>query len=267
MRAYLSLFRIRFISSIQYRAAALAGISTQFAWGFMLIFSYKAFYRSNPGAFSMDFSHLVSYIWLQQAFLNLFVNWIRDNDIIGAIRDGNISYELARPVGLYGKWYMQIAANRVARTLLRCFPLLIVAFILPEPIGLRLPPDLIHAAGFLASMLLALGVTTAYVLLVYSTAILTLSPYGLWVILMMLGDFLSGQLIPLTFFPGAARRVAELLPFAAMQNMPLRIYTGNITGTGILYGISFQCFWLLTLVTLGCLVMKKALTRVTVQGG
>lgn len=267
MRAYLSLFRIRFISSIQYRAAALAGIATQFAWGFLLIFSYRAFYRSNPGAFSMEFSHLVSYIWLQQAFLNLFTSWIRDNDIMGAITDGSISYELARPIDLYGKWFSQITANRVARTLLRCAPVLIVAFILPEPIGLELPPDLIHAAGFLISMLLALGVTTAYVLLVYSLTIFTLSSNGLWTVLVMLGDFLSGQIIPLTFFPGAARRVAELLPFAAMQNMPLRIYTGNISGYGIVQGIALQCFWLPALTLLGYLVMKKALTKVIVQGG
>ena len=147
MRAYFSLFRIRFISAVQYRTAALAGITTQFAWGFLLIFSYRAFYRSNPGAFSMEFSHLTSYIWLQQAFLNLFAGWIRDNDIMGAITDGRISYELARPISLYGKWFSQIAANRVGRTLLRCAPILIVAFILPEPIGLGLP-RLVHAAGF-----------------------------------------------------------------------------------------------------------------------
>ena len=37
MKKYLSLLRMRFIAGLQYRAAALAGIATQFAWGFMLI--------------------------------------------------------------------------------------------------------------------------------------------------------------------------------------------------------------------------------------
>lgn len=267
MKAYISLFRIRFLSSIQYRAAALAGIATQYAWGFMLILSFRAFYRSNPGGFSMEYSHLVSYIWLQQAFLYLFTSWIRDNEIMGAISNGNISYELARPISLYGKWYAQTAANRIARVVLRCFPVLIVAFILPESIRLTLPPDLFHAAGFLVSIILALGVTTAYGLIVYSLTMFTLSSYGLWVILVMAADFLSGQIIPLTFFPGAARKVAELLPFAAMQNMPLRIYTGNIAGTGIITGIAFQCFWLLALTLIGYFIMKKALTKVIVQGG
>ena len=68
MRKYYSLFRIRFINGLQYRAAALAGLSTQFAWGIMQILAFSAFYRANPAAFPMEFSNLVSYIWIQQAF-------------------------------------------------------------------------------------------------------------------------------------------------------------------------------------------------------
>ena len=73
MRAYRAVFRLRFINAMQYRAAALAGMATQFAWGFMEIFAYAAFYRSNPAAFPMAFSQTVSYIWMQQAFLALFM--------------------------------------------------------------------------------------------------------------------------------------------------------------------------------------------------
>lgn len=35
MKKYLSFFRIRFLCGLQYRAAALAGVVTQFAWGGM----------------------------------------------------------------------------------------------------------------------------------------------------------------------------------------------------------------------------------------
>ena len=48
---YLTLFRIRFIAGLQYRAAALAGIMTQFAWGGMTVLLYRAFYQSDPAAF------------------------------------------------------------------------------------------------------------------------------------------------------------------------------------------------------------------------
>ena len=67
---YLSFFRLRFAMGLQYRTAALAGIVTQFVWGFMEIMIFKAFYRADAASFPMSFQATVSYIWLQQAFLD-----------------------------------------------------------------------------------------------------------------------------------------------------------------------------------------------------
>ena len=51
MKKYLSFFKMRFIHSLQYRGAALAGMFTQFFWGFMEIMLYKAFYEASPDRF------------------------------------------------------------------------------------------------------------------------------------------------------------------------------------------------------------------------
>jgi ABC-2 type transport system permease protein len=267
MNAYFAVFRIRFSAVIQYRAAALAGIATQFAWGFLEIFAFRAFYKGNESSFPMLFSQLSSYIWLQQAFLALFMTWFYDAEILDSIRSGTISYELSRPLDLYSRWFFQSAANRVARALLRCAPILLVAVFLPEPIRLSLPQNIAQASGFLAAMVLGFGVVVAFGMLIYTLTFYTLSSMGLWTVFAMLSDFMSGQIIPLPFFPSGFQRVAELLPFAAMQNLPLRIYSGNITGATILFGLGLQCFWLCFLVILGRLIMKRALTRVTVHGG
>jgi len=80
-------------------------------------------------------------------------------------------------------------------------------------------------------------------------------------------DFMAGQIVPLPFFPNGFRQVAEFLPFAAMQNMPLRIYSGNITGVSALYGILLQIFWCMTLFAIGKLWMRYTLKKVVVQGG
>jgi len=52
-----------------------------------------------------------------------------------------------------------------------------------------------------------------------------------------------------------------------MQNMPLRIYSGNIAGAGAARGIAFQVFWLAALVAAGRIAMSRALQKVIVQGG
>jgi ABC-2 type transport system permease protein len=267
MNVYLAVFRIRFINALQYRAAAVAGMATQFAWGFMEIFAFAAFYRASPGAFPMEFSQTVSYIWMQQAFLALFASWFWENDIATAITDGSIAYEMARPVDLYNRWFCQAAANRLARAALRCSPILIVAFAVPEPYRMSLPPDAAQLFVFLLSALLALCVVVSFSMLMYVSLFYTLSPTGMRLIVAVLSDFLAGAIVPLPFFPDSARAVAELLPFAAMQNMPLRIYSGNIAGADALRGVAFQAAWLAALLVAGRFAMSRALKKVVAQGG
>jgi len=267
MSLYLSLIKMRFINGIQYRVAAIAGIITQFAFGFMFISMYLAFYRTNPTVFPMEVSELVSYIWIQQAFIMLFVTWFFEADIFSAITSGGIAYELARPMDLYNKWFCQCVASRVARAVLRCLPILFIGFILPAPYRLVLPANAMHFFLFLLSSILALGVVVAFGMLIYIATFYTMSPIGVRIIFAVFADFMAGQVVPLPFFPNGFRQVAELLPFAAMQNMPLRIYSGNITGTSALYGILLQVFWLVVLLIIGKAWMRSTLKKVVVQGG
>ena len=44
MKSYLNFFKLRIITNLQYRAAALAGISTQLFFGFVYIMVYLALY-------------------------------------------------------------------------------------------------------------------------------------------------------------------------------------------------------------------------------
>lgn len=267
MKKYLAIFKIRFQNSMQYRTAALAGMATQFAWGGMELLAFYAFYAEHPAAFPMEFSQTVAYIVLQQAFLALFMMWFFENEVFSAITSGAIAYELVRPVDLYNRWFTQSIANRVARAGLRCLPVIVVAFLLPAPFRMPLPPNLSQLLLFLLSMVLALGVVAAWGMLLYISTLYTLSPLGSRMIFAVLSDFLAGAIVPLPFFPEPFRRVAEMLPFAAMQNLPLRVYSGNLAGAAVTSGIALQVFWLVTLIALGKLWMGHALRRVTVQGG
>jgi ABC-2 type transport system permease protein len=267
LKAYLSIFRIRFINALQYRAAALAGVSTQFAWGFMEIIAFQAFYQANPDAFPMQFSQTVSYVWLQQAFLTLFMMWYWESDIAAEITEGAIAYQMVRPIDLYSRWFTQAAANRLARATLRCAPILLVTFFLPAPFRMSLPPNLTALLAFAVSLALALGVVVAFSMLVYVTLFHTLAPAGIRLMVSGLSDFLAGGLIPLPFFPTSIRALIELTPFAAMQNMPSRIYNGHIAGIDALAGIGLQAFWLVTLVAIGRLLLARSVKKVIVQGG
>ena len=74
MGKYLAFFRLHFTMGLQYRTAAFAGIATQFVWGAMEILMFRAFYQTpDNGSFPMTFEATCAYVWMQQAFLALFM--------------------------------------------------------------------------------------------------------------------------------------------------------------------------------------------------
>lgn len=267
MKKYFAYFRLRFSMGLQYRAAAIAGMTTQFAWGFLEIMMYRAFYEADAGAFPMTFSATSSYIWLQQAFLAFFAAWMMDNEIFDSIVSGNIAYELCRPIRVYNMWFSRNIANRLSRAVLRCFPILFVAAFLPEPYGIAKPVDVVHFALFILTLILGLMVTVAFCMLVYVLTFFTISPQGLRMVFTSLVEFFAGAVIPLPFFPEKLRAVMELLPFASMQNVALRIYSGSMSSEEMQKAIVLQIFWLAVLVLAGSSLCRYAEKRVTVQGG
>ncbi|MBR1691662.1 MAG: ABC transporter permease [Lachnospiraceae bacterium] len=267
MKKYFSFFRLRFTMGLQYRAAALAGIVTQFVWGFMEVMVYRAFYRADAEAFPMSFSATASYIWLQQAFLAFFAAWMMENEIFDSIINGNIAYELCRPVSIYHMWFARSIANRLSRAVLRCFPILFVTAFVPKPYGMEAPASLFHFCLFLLTLLLGLAVTVSFCMLVYVLTFFTISPQGLRMVFTSAVEFLAGAVIPLPFFPERVQRIMELLPFASMQNVALRIYSGSMTMPQMQKAIALQTFWLIAITLAGRLLCRTAELRVTVQGG
>ncbi len=267
MKKYVSFFRMRFSTGLQYRQAALAGMSTQFVWGAMEILLFKAFYEADPSAFPMEFSALISYIWLQQAFLSLYMMWFLEREIFDSITSGGIAYELCRPLDLYSMWFARNIANRMSKAVLRCIPILLLAALLPKPYGMQLPRSFAAFLLFLCSMGLALLVTVAFSMILYLLCFYTISPLGIRMVAFSFVEFFSGSVIPLPFLPDGVRQVCEFLPFASMQNVPFRIYSGNLSGSEGYEAISLQLFWVIILISFGKYLLKKALNKVVVQGG
>lgn len=266
MKKYGSFFRLRFVMGLSYRAAAWAGVATQFVWGGMEIAMFRAFYGAEPEHFPMTMDAAVSYVWLQQAFLALFAAWMLEGEVFESIRDGNIVYEMCRPMKLYPMLFVRAMAMRVSRAALRCGPVLLFAILLPGPYGLKAPAQG-QTGLFLAAMALGVLVTVAFGTLIYGITFYTISPEGLRLLVTSAMDFFNGAIIPIPFFPDKMRAIMEVLPFAAMQNVPLRVYSGDLQGEAVLKAVALQILWLAVLVGLGQAVMARAERKLAVQGG
>jgi ABC-2 type transport system permease protein len=267
MRPYLAIFKIRLIAGMQYRAAAWAGVATQFFWGAIQLLVFRAFYESSNTPPPMSMDQLADLIWLRQAFLALVMLWSMDNELLELIASGNVAYELARPLSLYLFWFSRVLAFRIARTVLRCFPIFIIAFLLPGSWGFHLPRNLQALALFIPSIIFAAFLATALSMIICLVTFVSLNPNGARLLLGVTGEFLMGAVIPIPFMPPLLQRITALLPFRYTADFPFRVYSGHIAGTEALLGLAAQIFWLFALIGLGLWGFRAALKRLVIQGG
>jgi ABC-2 type transport system permease protein len=270
-RPYLAIFAARFAMLLQYRAAALAGIATQFWFGAIMVMALTAFYGSGRGAPSITLAQAITYIWLGQAFLGL-LPWNVDTEIAAMMRSGNVAYERLRPVDTYFYWFARALAWRAAGTLLRSIPLLVTTAVLLPPMGLgdwslRPPPSLEAFALFALSMVAVLLLSSAITTLLNISVIWTVSGQGINAVSNSLVVILSGMVIPLPLFPDWAQAFLFIQPLAGLVDIPYRIYFANLSGAAALGGIALQITWTLLLIGLGRLLMTRTMRRVQVQGG
>ena len=267
MKSYLSYFKLKFITGLQYRIAALAGIYTQFLFGFVYISIYIAFYESGGTNLPMKLEQLVSYIWLEQSFFALIYMIYKDKDIINIIKNGNVAYELIRPQDLYFMWFTKIYGDKLAKVTLRFLPVLLVALILPKPYNFNLSTSIHVIPIFLISLILSSILVTLIILLYHVICLFTLDEKGIVNIFMVVSDILSGLVIPIPFFPKYLQKISNFLPFRYVGDFPFRLYVRNISINEGITGIIVQIVWIIILLVIGRLITKKALKKAVIQGG
>ncbi len=267
MKKYLTFFSMRLRCGLQYRTAALAGIATQFCWGFMYIMLYHAFRRSDPAAYPMSPDETATYIWLQQAFLTLFASWSFENDLIAKIKDGSVAYELCRPVPLYPMWFCKCMATRCARAMLRFLPILCVTWFLPDGYAMRLPSSLPTFFVFLLSLLLAFLLAVAFIMPAHIAVFFFLNETGIRALYSNIVDFCSGSLIPIPLLPLWLQTVLSYTPFLYLQNTPYLLCSGYLSLSEAPHYILMQLLWLAILIPIGVLMMHLGLKRIVIQGG
>lgn len=267
MRKYLSFFKMRLLAGLQYRVAALAGLSTQLVWGALEILIYRAFYLESPALMPMGMQSVASYIWLQQAFFPLFAVHLWEQELFQAVQSGTVAYEMVRPSDLYGMWTARCFAIRFSRGILRAVPVLVMGLLIPAPYGLHTDISLPIFGLFCLSMMLMVWVVVSMTMLYYSISFYMVDASGLTTLVSALTELLSGLMLPLPFFPPLLRRISELSPFGSMANVPLRIFSGDINGIEIAQTMGLQLFWAAAITLLGYILMKKGMNRLTVAGG
>ena len=227
MKSYLSYFKLRFITNLQYRTEAIAGICTQIFFGLIFIMVYLAFYESGGDA-PMNWQELVNYLWLQQSFFALIYPFDRENELLNMIKNGNLAYELIRPQDFYFKWYIKMLSKRLVAVILRFIPLIILAISLPYPFHLSTPYSINNFIMFIVALTLGFFLVTSSNLLMHILTMFTLDEKGTMTTYNVIAEIFMGGTIPIPFFPLLLKHIAEFLPFRFIGDFPFRIYSNSI---------------------------------------
>ncbi len=262
MRPYAAVLSARFRLLLQYRAAALAGFGTQLFWGLIRMMIFTAFIEHAADRSPMTLQQVVGYIWLGQAFLML-IPFRGDADIEQQIRTGNVAYEMLRPIDLYLYWYCRGLANRIAPTMLRCVPMLVIATL----VGWLHWPDARTLMAFAAAMVGAVLLSSAIGTLMTITFFWTISGQGLNRLVLAVMWVFSGIVVPLPMFPDWLQPVLNALPFRGLQDIPFRLFTGHLPVSQAWHVVLHQLAWTVALVMLGRWLIARASRRLVVQGG
>ncbi len=222
---------------------------------------WTALYAQNAMPLNLPLHAMITY-----ATMALLMSLILEVDgtrlIREKLREGTIATDLMKPISLP----MYFFSDGVGQTVLHAvlvipsllFALLLVRIDVPRPATL---------AVFALSFVLGYGVNFFINFLMNSVAFWTLETFAIQLIVRWVSDLLSGQIIPLTFFPGIFGRIVTALPFAAVYSTPLLIYVGVIPRSQWAAALGIQAAWLVAFSLLSTLVWAAASRRIVVQGG
>ncbi|MFI7098488.1 ABC transporter permease [Streptomyces sp. NPDC050161] len=249
-----------------YRVATAAGVFTNTVFGFIVAYSYIALWHERPHLGGYDQAQSLTFAWTGQALLAATAMMTGGGiaELEERIRSGDIAVDLHRPADLQLWW--------LAADLGRAGFQLIGRGVVPMAVGacffdLALPGDGWTWGLFLVSSVLAVVVSFAVRYLVAVASFWLLDGSGLAVISGLASMFFSGMVLPLRIFPDGIGQVAQLLPWAALLQVPADVLIGARTGGAVVRGLVFQAGWAVALLVLGRLMQSAATRKVVVQGG
>lgn len=260
--AYAEVVRIGIRSMLAYRTRFFFSALQIIVQIYVLRVVFTSVYAGQGSVDGITLRTTVVYLTLAN-LQGFFSSSFLDYFIRSRVREGKIASELARPAGFLG----QMLALQIGSTL-AMLPLLVVAFPLAWLVGgMSGPASAGYGALYAVSLALAYVIIVLLGLIMGISAFWTLETTGIAMIYSLVAQFFAGALVPLWFFPGPLRVVANLLPFQAMGFVPVSIYLGLPDGGNPLAALGLQCFWVVALYLFARWFWGRAHHRVVIQGG
>ena len=263
VRLYWAFARVGFINTLAYRLRYYTGIVTYFIYVSVYYFIWKAIYAHSASIEGFDFTHLLTYIGLGWIIRSFYFNNI-DQDLAYQVIEGRLAMDLIKPVNIQLMYVSRAAGESVFRLALLTVPTAVVLFMVYP---LRRPASVGHAGAFLVSVALSFLIVAAINFAVGTFALHLQSILGLMRAKFFLLELFSGLLLPISFFPHIVQKILSVMPFEYISYVPMLIYLGKLSGSGLARAIAIQILWVAILLAIGDGLWRWSSRKVTIQGG
>ncbi|MCP4421552.1 MAG: ABC transporter permease [Chloroflexi bacterium] len=263
MRLFWELTKRSFRRALTYRAAAIAGLTTNFFFGLFRVAVLLALYGNRQNLAGITIPGAITYIGLTQAVI-AFVNMFGSFDLMHSVHSGEVGSDLLKPMNFFTFWLAKDFGGAVVNLFSRG----IVFMALFELVyDLSYPETAVQWLLIFISLMLSWLVSFSWRFLINLTAFWTPNAVGIGRFGFVVSWFFSGFLMPLRLFPDWVRQLAHWTPFPSMLNTVVEVYLGVATATETAVLILTQLAWAIGLILMGQIALKTGVRRLVILGG
>lgn len=268
LRVYLPFTLNEIKSNMAYKGSFYLFVLTGCFGAFISYYLWMAIYGSSESGVlgGLTGNEMILYVFMTYITGNI-ANVSTTGYIEHDIRDGAVVMNLIKPID----YRLSLIARAMGVVVYRFFVPSIFVWIgleIYKVMVLGMPVvSVINAVLYLLSTLLSVLLTLLFEFCFGMTAFVTTYMFGLKMAKNALVNFMTGQLIPISFFPEVIQRVFEFLPFSSMLYTPVMIYLGKYSGTELTGAFLRQIFWIVFFYLLGSFLWKRITGRLIVLGG
>lgn len=253
---------------LAYKGAFYLWILVNTFGSFISYYLWMAVYGSSETGVlgGMTRNEMVVYVFMAHvtaSMVNISISKTVSDDIV----KGTVSMNLIKPIDYRMSLIARAVGDMVYQFLL---PGIIIWIGLEiyrmQVLGEQLV-SMVTILGYLISVVMSFLIYVLFDFCFGMIAFFTTYIFGMTMAKNAILSFLTGQLIPLSFFPEGVQRIFDFLPFSSMIYTPVMIYLGKYTGSELVFVLLRQAVWVLILYAAGSLIWRRVTTRLVVLGG
>ena len=266
---YFYFIRLAFLKFLAYRVRYYTGVVSYsiFVTGHYYVYTAlfaSAVAESATGQLGgLTLPEMITYVavsWIGRSF---YFNGIA-RDLARMVQEGEIAMMLIKPFHVQSVMMFEAVGESAFRLLMFTLPIMVV--IVPL-FNIQGPPDPILYLWTFVSFCLALVIYSQLNFMLGCLAFAMKNIQGVLRAKMVSMDFLTGVVVPFTFFPDWFQTVMNYLPFQYISYVPVTIYLGKRQGPALQEALLVQLAWAVGLFLLGRLIWRLSVRNVIVQGG